>query len=330
MKQYLPKKPTKRGFKIWVRADSRNGFFCDFEVYVGKSDDRREHGLGGSVVMKLSETIAGKNHHIYCDNYFTSAHLLLELLDHKLYCCGTTNMSRRGFPDDLKILVLQRGEYEFRQHGNLVAFAWKDKRIVTVLSTLSPPDQTQLVPRKEKDGTITQVPCPHAVATYNRHMGGVDRGDQMRQYYCVRPKSSKYYKYIFWFTFEISIANAYILSQFSPNTSLLSSHRHLKRFRLRLAEQLIGQYCTKKRPGRPRSIHIQPTAPTLHLPSHQASRSTCVYCRDYRQTDKRHRSIWYCPDCVGKPTLCLTGLDDGSCCYKRWHTALALRGQLEQ
>ena len=106
MKQYLPKKPTKRGFKIWVRADSRNGFFCDFEVYVGKSDDRREHGLGGSVVMKLSETIAGKNHHIYCDNYFTSTHLLLELLDHKLYCCGTTNMSRRGF---LKSLVLTWG-----------------------------------------------------------------------------------------------------------------------------------------------------------------------------------------------------------------------------
>ena len=26
MKQYMPKKPTKRGFKVWVRGDSSNGY----------------------------------------------------------------------------------------------------------------------------------------------------------------------------------------------------------------------------------------------------------------------------------------------------------------
>ena len=39
MKQYLPKKPIKRGFKVWVRAESSTGYFSDFEVYTGKSTD---------------------------------------------------------------------------------------------------------------------------------------------------------------------------------------------------------------------------------------------------------------------------------------------------
>ena len=32
MKQYLSKKPVKRGFKVWVRADGVNSYVCEFEV----------------------------------------------------------------------------------------------------------------------------------------------------------------------------------------------------------------------------------------------------------------------------------------------------------
>ena len=35
MKHYLPKKPIKRGFKVWVRAQSATGYFSDFKVYTG-------------------------------------------------------------------------------------------------------------------------------------------------------------------------------------------------------------------------------------------------------------------------------------------------------
>ena len=58
--------------------------------------------------------------------------------------------------------------------------------------------------------------------------------------------------------------------------------RSLKSFRLTLATQLIGNYCTRKRAGRPRSTHSMPHPPALlsplehngpstshlHLPSH--------------------------------------------------------------
>lgn len=36
MKQYLPMKPIKPGYKVSCRADSKTGYFLQFEVYEGK------------------------------------------------------------------------------------------------------------------------------------------------------------------------------------------------------------------------------------------------------------------------------------------------------
>lgn len=36
MNQYLTKKPLKRGFKVWVRADAMSGYVSEFDVYTGK------------------------------------------------------------------------------------------------------------------------------------------------------------------------------------------------------------------------------------------------------------------------------------------------------
>ena len=41
-------KPVKRGFKVWVRADSHNGYVFEFQCYTGKKGDTTEVGLGGS------------------------------------------------------------------------------------------------------------------------------------------------------------------------------------------------------------------------------------------------------------------------------------------
>ena len=45
LKQYMPKKPTKWGIKVWVLGESTNGYISRFEVYTGKSE-RRVVGLG--------------------------------------------------------------------------------------------------------------------------------------------------------------------------------------------------------------------------------------------------------------------------------------------
>ena len=53
MKQYMPMKPVKWGFKVWVRADAVTGYFCDCDVYIGKPSDgcTTETGLGERVVL---------------------------------------------------------------------------------------------------------------------------------------------------------------------------------------------------------------------------------------------------------------------------------------
>ena len=120
-------------------------------------------------------------------------------------------------------------------------------------------------------------------------MGGVDKGDQLRQYYWVRSQCMKNYKYIFDFVLDSSITNAFIFSfSYSP-TTLPTTHKTLKVFRLKLADQLIGQYCTRKGSDAhaPQQTHFPPSSNTddcaplpaqsirtaLHLPSHQ-KRST--------------------------------------------------------
>ena len=117
MKQYVPKKPVKRGFKVWVRADAVNGYVSEFDIYTGKVPGEREFGLGGNVAKRLTRNITGPRHVIYCDNFFTSATLFDDLLNDKIYACGTYNYTRKCYAKDLKALAKSgfktRGEYKY-------------------------------------------------------------------------------------------------------------------------------------------------------------------------------------------------------------------------
>ena len=108
LKQYLPMKPVKRGIKIWVLADSNNGYFWKFDVYTGKTGENPEKGLGATVVKKLTNELKNKKYHVYFDNFFTSVSLLEDLVKDKIYACGTVRANRKGFPNELKKLQLPK------------------------------------------------------------------------------------------------------------------------------------------------------------------------------------------------------------------------------
>ena len=108
LKQYVPLKPVRRGFKIWVRADSINGYICDFSVYTGK-EGSGEKDLGAKVVKKLAEPLAGRNYHIFFDNFFSTVKLFDDLLEDDIYACGTFRKDRKGIPQDIKDVKL--GKY---------------------------------------------------------------------------------------------------------------------------------------------------------------------------------------------------------------------------
>ena len=275
MKQYMPKKPIKRGIKVWVLADSTNGYFSRMEIYTGKKGSTTEHILGSRVVKELTSDFQYKWHHVFFDNFFTSKALLCDLEAVGLYGCGTARKDRKYFPVHLKkpklrtrfvviilciicsiitrsvyimYIYIYRGESLTVQSDNLSATAWMDSKIVMAMYNCCDPTHSSTVLRRKKDGTRESVVCPEAIKGYNESMGGVDQGDQLRGYYHVRMKCRKVYKYIYNFLFDVSITNAFILYQVGHPGSKMK----IKDFRVTLANYLIGDYCSKRPSGRQR------------------------------------------------------------------------------
>ena len=105
--EYVPKKPIKRGIKVWVLADSDNGYFHNLQVYTGK-EESAEKGLGARVVKDLTRPIKKKHHNVFFDNFFTSVKLLEDLEKDGVYACGTARIDRKGFPPSLKKMKLTK------------------------------------------------------------------------------------------------------------------------------------------------------------------------------------------------------------------------------
>lgn len=69
----------------------------------------------------------------------------------------------------------------------------QDRNLVKLMYSGYNPIEKATVLRRKRDGTRQSFPCSVAC---NRHMGGVDWGDQLRGYYATKLKSRKFYKYI--------------------------------------------------------------------------------------------------------------------------------------
>lgn len=196
---------------------------------------------------------------------------------------------------------------------NVSASRWLDNKAVTVMYTGYSPLEMSKVKRKQKDGTSKEFDCPAAIAAYNRFMGGVDLGDQLRGYYRYRIKSKKFYKYIFYFFFGVAVTNAFILYRGNPRSRL-----SMKQFQELLAHQLIGDYCSRRRPGRV-SHPIRPL-PLRHFPAKVPSttgrkRGRCSLCQE---SHKRSDTQWFCNECG--VWLCHQGTAGD--CFLRWHQRL--------
>jgi len=99
--QYLPKKSTKFGIKVWINAKAKTGYVLNFQVYTGSETKAKEKGLSHHVVMELMELYFFKKHCLFVDNFYTSVELLRDLMDKDTYCVGTARSNRKYFPIDL-------------------------------------------------------------------------------------------------------------------------------------------------------------------------------------------------------------------------------------
>jgi len=196
-KQYMKDKPTKWGIKVFVLSDAPTGYVKRMQVYTGKGLDTgmSDVGLCTKVVLDLMEGFDNMGVQLYTDNFYTSPLLYYMLYKHGVSACGTVRPQRLGFPSELivKASEANRGLYEYRSNGPLLACSWVDKRSLYFLSTMHVGERVgnPTVKSRQADGTLADISCPPCLPDYQKYMRGVDRGDQLESYYNVSRKSKK-------------------------------------------------------------------------------------------------------------------------------------------
>ncbi|KAM9481429.1 piggyBac transposable element-derived protein 4-like isoform 2-T2 [Clarias gariepinus] len=306
-------KPTTFGFKLFVLADSSNGYTVDFSVYTGKNNFPSGHGLSyDAVTSLLDRKVLGSGYHVYMDSFFTSPKLLKDLLTMKFGACGTYRDNRKDCPrnaDNSLSNESARGSIRWIRDGPLVFVKWMDTQEVSVCSTIHSAYTGDTVQRKMKSqGTwrTKKFPCPAPVTAYNRHM--VDLSGQLLQYYTAQHKTMKWYRKIFLHFLDIAATNTFIVHKELHGDV---SHKEFM-------EQLITELCgvsQKVAPKRVYSDHVPVSVVDLSSDARNVAsdgRRMCVVCKTVYA--KRQKTPWKCQAC----DVCLC-LQLNRNCFQEWH-----------
>jgi len=326
-KQYTKDKPTKWGIKVFVLADSTNGYVSRIQVYTGKNSSlsRDEVGLSSRVVLELLDGLEGRHPKVYMDNFYSPA-LFLTLYRKGVNACGTVRPNRKYFPQELNVNKrdVDTGYYDYRSSGPLLASVWMDKRILHLLSTMHvayPSSAPATVRRRAGDGTQEDVMCPPCLPDYQAYMRGVDRGDQLIGYYNLGRRSTKWWKRVFYYIVEVAALNAYVLDKHAHTGR---NKRDYLAFRIALAEELVGSFRGRRQAGRPHSLETQRLErldiSLGHWPEVVEVKRECVVCLKVREKKGLSRSQYRHESrvtCVCQVHLCVTHERD---CFKKYHT----------
>ena len=316
IRQYIRDKPTKYGIKLWVLADSSNGYTVDFNVYIGKAvgHEVSENGLGYDVVMRLIQPFLDQGYHLFVDNFYTSVTLFKDLFARGVPATGTIRETRRDFPPGLKnskewAKGLNRGDIRWERDPPCLSLQWVDNKVVSLLTTIDNANDLVHVTRKTKSAGVwstKEVPQPQAISTYNKYMNGVDRSDQILATNNVLRKCMKWWKTLFFHLIDIAVVNSFILFKehqikYPDNEAL---HRTGEYSLANFREEIVRQLCDFPEYGAPPAATTAKPAPgefeTIHIPVFSDVRRNCVVC--YKQGRGQLRVFSYCraPQCEGK------------------------------
>ncbi|XP_008434350.1 piggyBac transposable element-derived protein 4-like [Poecilia reticulata] len=309
-RQHMKAKPVKRGFKLYVLADSSNGYIWDYFIYEGKADPNGGKGLTHDAVQKLLNTkVLGTGYKLYVDNFYTSPALFTDLLEKRIWACGAIKANRNGFPKTTGNALdknSEHGSIRWIRKDSVLFVQWRDTRDVCLCSTLHTAHAGDTVGRNVRDGRWTrkEIPVPPAVKDYSRCMGGVHISDAPTGYHQVLQKTRKWYKTLFFHLVDIAVVNAFLLHKEQCKLVGVGPLAQ-KAYRETLADQLMDL-------GPKRSASAALPAPRLQhrltyiTQDRTAGRRRCRMCQ-FRTAVK-----------CDKP-LCFVPTRD---CYNRWHTRI--------
>jgi Transposase IS4 len=278
MRQHIAAKSHDTGYKVWMLIESTTNYVYDFDIYTGKGA-KSETGQATRVVNQLVQRLHRHCWHVIgMDGFFSSVPLFLSLYEQGFYGVATTRHNRTAFPKTLLIdnRALDRGEWVYRQMGDLVCVSWMDKKPVNFLSTHCDPETSCTIERRGESKEKIEVTCPEVVLEYHRWMRGVDVFSQRESYYRVG-RAKKWWPRLAWFLIGMGISNAYALYTFNADKPI-----NQKEFRKQLSQAMVATYTARKKRGRQQHSSLQP-ATEHHIPMHRTSKSDCVVCRKKRR-----------------------------------------------
>ena len=246
--------------------------------------------------------ILGYGHTLYVDNFYTSEELFLYLNQNETGACGTVRKNRVKLPIEFKTKKLDKGETTSISNGTILAMRFNDKRDVMFLSTVHP--NNKLVSAKDKfNGEVNMK--QKLIVDYNKHMGYVDKNDQMLSSHTCLRKCIKWTTKAAFHFLEEAVFNAFVLFKKKNNRIVL------KDFKLKLLEQLIGDGTPNDLPfQQPRLLGKHFPVPIHATPRKANPTRKCVVCT---KNKLRRESRYQCADCPDKPSLCIHP------CFKIFH-----------
>lgn len=342
LKQYLPSKPKKWGYKILVLAGS-DGVPHNFEIYTGRvvqPPELADIGASGNVVLRLAQPIPKQeNYKLFFDNWFTSVPLVLTLAQQGIHCIGTVRCNRLpgvSLKSDAEMKRTGRGSFQQKMamvgETTLHVVKWYDNRSVTILSDYTgahPVTEVERWDRKKK--MLLKVPRPAVVKIYNKNMGGVDLLDSLIALYRTKIRSKKWYHRLVFHFLDLIVVTAWLLYRrdCEGNGMTKKEQMRLYTFKSYIAEGLCrsGKSLVRRK-GRPSS-----TIAAEHEKKRRKGPAAPIPIPDVRLDATAHWIIMVekkgrckVPGCTGTPKakcqkcdvhLCFTSSNN---CFLRFHT----------
>lgn len=174
--QYMASKPAKYGIKVWWVCDATSFYPLKGQIYTGKlPNQQREVNQGERVVLDLVRDYVGCGRTVYTDNFFTSITLAEQLMTQKTALVGTIRQNKRCIPMQMRFeksnpRKIKEFETLFAYNNNdfaLCSYAPKDKKVVTLLSTVHYANIVQLDGKRK----------PLQILDYNQNKCGVSSLD---------------------------------------------------------------------------------------------------------------------------------------------------------
>jgi hypothetical protein len=305
IKQYVPSKPHKWGYKIYCLAS--DDYLLHFDVYEGKEDNPSSLGATYDLVMRMTRTYQFQQHVLFTDSWFTSPILLDALKQKGIYTCGSVRKNRVGMPhipiEELR--DLNKGEWIHKQKGDTSLVVWKDKKPVWILYNHVSPNEVSSLKRWNDSGNKVLIGCPKAVHDYFYNSRSVDVCGQLHYSYPPGRKSKRPWLRLAWWLIDMCIVNAFILYRMDQQgvTQLT--------FREELMHSLVkmfgsNQVAMKASRGGDASVALAKDHYSLHAEQDR----DCMSCS--HRPIKRVRTNYICAKCqvhlcVGECFACYHG-----------------------